>query len=129
MRRGIHVRIGAAIATGDLHDSPTANLIWEALPIQGRVHRWGDEVYFAIPVITGLDGTARDVVRQGDIGYWPQGQALCIFFGPTPASHGDEIRPASAVSLVGTMQGDLMLFKDVQEGMIVHLKKEQEVII
>ena len=129
MRRGIHLHIGDVIVSGELHDSPTANLIWEALPIHGRVHRWGDEIYFAIPVHTGLDGTAREVVKRGDIGYWPQGPALCIFFGPTPASHGDEIRPASAVNLVGTMQGDLMIFKDVQEGMTVRLEKEEEVTI
>jgi hypothetical protein len=128
MRKGIHLRIGAVVASGELHDTPTARLIWEALPIHGRVQRWGDEVYFTIPVHAGLDSTAREVVKPGDIGYWPQGQALCIFFGPTPASRGDEIRPASAVNLVGTMQGDLMLLKDVQEEMTVRLEKEEVTI-
>jgi hypothetical protein len=128
MRRIIHVHIDGIIASGELHDTPTANLIWKVLPIHGQARRWGEEVYFPIPVHTGLDSTARDVVNRGDIGYWPQGPALCIFFGPTPASHGDEIRPASAVNLVGTIQGDLMIFKDVQEGMTVRLEKEEVTI-
>jgi len=37
----------------------------------------------------------QEVVELGDLGYWPPGQAFCLFFGPTPASQGDEIRPAS----------------------------------
>jgi len=128
MRRTIRVCIGDAVARGELHDCPTATHIWEALPIQGQASRWGDEVYFGIPVVMDLDYTAHEVVERGDIGYWPQGPALCIFFGPTPVSHGDEIRPASAVNLVGKMEGELRIFKEVQEGMIVRLEKEQEVI-
>jgi hypothetical protein len=128
MHRDIRFHIDAIIASGELHDSPTANLIWEALPVNGRLRRWGDEVYFAIPVHAGLDSTAREVVKRGDIGYWPEGPALCIFFGPTPASHGDEIRAASAVNLVGTIRGDLMIFKDIQDGMTVRLEKEEVTI-
>jgi hypothetical protein len=129
MRRVIHVHVGAVMGLGELHDSPTAHLIWEALPIRGQVQRWGDEVYFAIPVTTPLDSTARELVRRGDIGYWPQELALRIFFGQTPVSHGDEIRPTSAVNLMGIMRGDLMIFKNVQDGMAGCLEKEREVTI
>ena len=52
----------------------------------------------------------------GDLGYWPPGKAFCIFFGPTPASKGDEIRPASAVTVVGKLLGDPNLFKQVPSG-------------
>jgi hypothetical protein len=127
MRRAIRVCIGDVVAQGELHGSPTATRIWEALPIEGQTSRWGDEIYFGIPVVMDLDDTAHEVVERGDVGYWPQGRALCIFFGPTPVSHGDEIRPASAVNLVGKMEGDLRIFKEVQEGMIVRLEKEQKV--
>jgi uncharacterized protein len=124
MDRFIKIRVGDISLQGALNETPTASLIWEALPIEGAGNRWGAEIYFAIPVEAGLDDTARAVVERGDLGYWPQGQALCIFFGPTPVSRGDEIRPASPVNLVGKIRGDLRLLKEVAEGTMVRLERE-----
>jgi hypothetical protein len=125
MSKRIKIYIGDSVVQGELNESPTAALIWEALPIEGEGNRWGEEIYFAIPVDAGLDDSAREVVERGDLGYWPQGHALCIFFGPTPVSQGDEIRPASPVNLVGKIRGDLHIFKDAAEGTMVHLAKER----
>jgi uncharacterized protein len=125
MSKRIKIRIGDSVVQGELNESPTATLIWEALPIEGEGNRWGDEIYFAIPVEAGLDDAAREVVERGDLGYWPQGHALCIFFGPTPVSQGDEIRPASPVNLVGKIRGDLQIFKEAAEGTMVRLDKER----
>ena len=107
-----------------MYETLTATLIWEALPIEGTGNRWGEEIYFAIPVEAELDDTARTLVERGDLGYWPQGRALCIFFGPTPVSRGDEIRPASAVNIVGKIKGDLRVLKEAIEGTIVRMEKE-----
>jgi hypothetical protein len=87
------------------------------------VNTWGDEIYFKIPVTSALDETAREVVEKGDLGYWPTGRAFCIFFGPTPASQGDEIRPASAVNIVGKVEGDTDLFKRVRDGENIKLER------
>jgi len=125
MDRGIRIQIDDVVLQGELNKSPTASLIWEALPIEGRGNRWGEEIYFAIPVAAELDETARAVVERGDLGYWPQGHALCIFFGPTPVSRGDEIRPASPVNIVGNIKGDLRVLKEVAEGTIVRLDKKE----
>ena len=123
MDRVITISFGEVIVEGQLYESPTAALIWEALPIEGEAHRWGDEIYFSIPVAAELDDTAREVVKLGDLGYWPQGQALCIFFGPTPVSQSGEIRPASAVNIVGKITGDPHDFKKATEGVTVRLEK------
>jgi hypothetical protein len=123
MGRGIQISFGEVVVEGQLHESPTAALIWEALPIEGEGHRWGDEIYFTIPVAAELDDTAREVVELGDLGYWPQGRAFCIFFGPTPVSTSDEIRPASAVNIVGKITGDPQAFKKATKGVTVCLEK------
>jgi hypothetical protein len=68
-----------------------------------------------------LEPTAKDVVEKGDLGYWPPGRAFCIFFGPTPASTGAEIRPASAVNIIGRVEGDPTVFKKVKEGARVQI--------
>jgi hypothetical protein len=123
MSRGIRISFGEVVVAGELYESPTATLIWEALPIEGEGHRWGEEIYFTIPVQAPLDDTAREVVVRGDVGYWPQGEALCIFFGPTPASRGDEIRAASAVNIVGTITGDPQVFTKAMDGIIIRVEK------
>ena len=84
---------------------------------------WGDEIYFDVPVHAGLDDTAREVVDKGDLGYWPSGPAFCIFFGPTPMSRGEEIRPASAVNVFGKVAGDLSVLKKVRSGSAIVVEK------
>lgn len=115
-------------ATGEVYteltdENPaTAKAIWEGLPIEGRANTWGDEIYFTIPVkIDEADG--QEVVQLGDLGYWPPGSAFCIFFGPTPASRGDEIRPASAVNVFGRIEGDPAVFKKVRSGASITIER------
>ena len=102
----IRITSGDVSLTATLNDSPTSQKIWDALPIVGSVQTWGDEIYFPIPVSASNDDTAAEVVKKGAVAYWPPGNALCLFWGPTPASRGDEIRPASAVNVCGMIDGD-----------------------
>ena len=120
----ITITVGDVKMGAELNDSETAQEIWEALPIEGRVNTWGDEIYFSIPVNTGLEN-AKAEVSEGDLGYWPPGNAFCIFFGPTPASQGDEIRPASPVNIFGKIIGDPKVFKKVNSGAIITIEKDE----
>ena len=122
MPRGIKITAGSVVASAELNDSKTADAIWNALPITARGNTWGDEIYFGIPVSAGEEN-GKEVVEVGDIAYWPPGSAFCIFFGPTPASRGNEIRPASAVNVVGKVIGDAKAFKAVRSGEQVVLEK------
>ena len=91
------------------------------MPIEASANTWGDEIYFGIPVEAGLE-QGREVVELGDLGYWPPGRAFCIFFGPTPASRGDEIRPAGAVTVIGQVEGDATVFKQVRSGTAITIE-------
>ena len=121
MAARIKITAGSVQAFATLNESATAKAIWSALPIQAQGNTWGDEIYFAIPVHEPED-EAKAVVDMGDIGYWPPGNAFCIFFGPTPMSRGKEIRPASPVNVVGKIEGDARVFKQVRGGARVVLQ-------
>ena len=118
----IKIIAGDVSAVAELSSGKTSDAIWDALPSENTVNTWGDEIYFDIPVTSTLDETAKEVVEKGDLGYWPTGKAFRIFFGPTPASHGDEIRPASAVNIVGRVEGDTDVFKRVRDGENIKLE-------
>ena len=107
-----------------LNDSKTAQNIWDALPIEGKVNTWGDEIYFSIPVNVGSE-KAKAVVSEGDLAYWPPGNAFCIFFGLTPASQGNEIRPASPVNIFGKIIGDPKAFKKINSGAKIIIEKSE----
>ncbi len=119
----IRIRAGTIEMEADLNDSPTARLVWQALPIEGRANRWGEEIYFSIPVKTGSEAGAQQDVEVGDLGYWPPGSAFCIFFGPTPVSSGSRPRAASPVNLLGKVTGDATRFRQVQDGEKVILEQ------
>lgn len=124
MERKIKIAAGSVTVQAVLNDSACAAKIWEALPIEARGETWGDEIYFGIPVQAPLERDAKEVVEVGDLGFWPPGHAFCIFFGPTPASRGGEVRPASAVNVVGKISGDAKIFKLVPSGAKVKIEKE-----
>jgi hypothetical protein len=123
MVKKIRIKVGAIEAVAELNNTRTAQAIWEALPIKGQVNLWGKEVYFSIPVSLELEA-GQELVSAGDLGYWPEGNAFCIFFGPTPISRGDKIRPASAVTVFGRITGDATIFKQVASGAKVTIEKE-----
>ncbi len=118
----IKIIAGDVVAFAELDETATAEAIWKALPIEARANTWGDEIYFSIPVHLEEE-SAQEVVEKGDLGYWPPGNAFCIFFGRTPASRGDEIRPASPVNVFGHVEGDPTIFKRVRSGEKVVLER------
>ncbi|MDD5555982.1 MAG: cyclophilin-like fold protein [bacterium] len=98
-----------------LNDSPAAREIARRLPIASEAHTWGDEIYFD----TGIDcprGGETMALEPGDIGYWPRGRSLCVFFGPTPASSGDEPVPAGPVAVIGRTAAPANLLKGIRDG-------------
>jgi len=103
-------------------NTKTSEALWSALPIEGSANRWGDEIYFGIPVTVGLE-EAQQTVDVGDIGYWPPGKAFCIFFGPTPASKGKEPRAASPVNVFARIVGDPLVFRKVKDGDKVRIER------
>ena len=120
--RDIMISAGSVTVAATLNDTPTATLIWDALPIEASASTWGDEIYFSIPV-QGTEEPDYEVVELGDLGYWPPGSAFCMFFGPTPMSVGDEIRPASAVNVIGSMDGDIEALRTVPSGAPVRIAR------
>jgi len=102
----IKIRVGQTVLEAELFDTTCAKAVGEILPVETKPHTWGDEFYFEIPVSMNLDESATTDVKVGDIGFWPPGSALAIFFGPTPLSRGDDPVPASEVNLVGRITGD-----------------------
>ena len=121
MSRNIRITAGPVQLDAVLNDTQTAQSVWDALPIAAAANTWGEEIYFGIPVNAALE-QGQEVVELGDLGYWPPGRAFCIFFGPTPASRGDEIRPASAVTVIGRVIGDATLFRQVRAGTTVTIE-------
>ena len=106
----IRIRVGDVGLDAELNDSETAKAIAGILPYTGSFNTWGDEIYFSIPVEVGPED-GQETVSLGDLGYWPPGNAFCVFYGKTPASQGDEIRPASPVNIIGRVVADPTVLK------------------
>jgi hypothetical protein len=122
MAKKIRIISGSIRADAELNDTPTVQAIWEALPIEARAMTWGDEVYFEIPLEMDLEPDARAEMEVGELGYWPTGNAFCIFFGPTPASNGDTPVAASRVNILGRVTGDATVLRAVRYGDTVRIE-------
>ena len=115
MTRQIRIKAGSVIAPAELHNTKTADAIWQALPLTANINTWGGEIYFAIPVKMESEN-GQQLVNSGDLGYWPPGSAFCIFFGPTPISSGTEIKAASPVNIFGKLVDDPKVFRKLKDG-------------
>jgi hypothetical protein len=120
--RQIRITAASISALGEINDTRTGDVIWQALPLKARASLWGDEIYFAIPVKMDIE-SGQELVKLGELGYWPEGHSLCIFFGPTPVSSRGEIRAASAVNIIGKIVGDPKIFKGVKQGDRIIIEK------
>ena len=112
----LKMTIGGVEITAELFDTPTAELIWGALPCSSVARTWGEEVYFVTPVLAENEADARDVVEAGELAFWLAGSAIAIGFGPTPVSRGDEIRLASPCNIWGRAVDDVRGLLDVRDG-------------
>jgi len=125
MERRMRIRTNAtgtveALTAGE--NPKTAEAIWAVLPIKGNANRWGNEIYFSIPV-DFKEEKARAEVEVGSIAYWPPGKALCIFFGATPVSQHGEPRAYSPVNVFAKVVGDPTVFKRVRDNDEVLLER------
>ena len=94
----------------------TRDAFLAAVPFEARANLWGKEVYFSTPVKLGQENS-QSVVQIGDVGYWPPGNAMCLFFGPTPVSPSpDKIMPASPVNVFGQIIKGLDILEKVKDG-------------
>lgn len=125
MPTAITVKIGALELKGELNDSATGKALAGMLPANVKMSRWGDEYYGALPKALNMkEGPeAREEMEVGELAYWPPGNALCIFFGPTPASSGDEPRAASPVNPVGKLTGDIDALKGLGRSVTASVAK------
>lgn len=123
MPRQLSITCGDLSLMASLDETPTAEALWAALPIDGRANRWSDEIYFSIPVALDEEADARAEMAVGEIAYWPPGNAFCIFFGPTPASSGGVPAAASPVNVLGKIVGDATQFRAVKTGSPVRLER------
>lgn len=112
----ITIKISDLMLTGELNNSETARAIFGILPLKQPVNRWGDEIYFNVPLKINLSTDAKEEVEKGDMAYWPVSPAFCIFFGKTPVSTGDKPRAYSPVNVFGRIKGDLSGLNKVKDG-------------
>ncbi len=124
MPQKIRITAGKVVVLAELADTECSRAIAAKLPIETVPNEWGDEFYFTIPVKLSLDDTATGKVKVGDIGYWPPGSALAIFFGRTPMSTGPDPVPASEVNLVGRITSDALLLKKAKGASSIRIEKE-----
>jgi hypothetical protein len=122
MLQMIHIKAGALQVQAQLNGTRTAEALLDILPVKATANTWGDEIYFDVPLQMEIEG-GREVVEMGDVAYWPDGPSLCLFFGRTPASRGDEIRAASPVTILGRIVGDPKVLKSVRSGAEVTIEK------
>lgn len=122
MVKKINIKTEKVSMEAELRETKTAKAIWDSLPIEAKVNTWGEEIYFAIPVDEGPE-EAVDVVQEGDLGYWPEGNGFCIFFGKTPVSTESEIRPASPVNIIGRLLGNPKDWKKVKDGEKITIRR------
>jgi hypothetical protein len=122
MSNKIRILTGELELIATLNQSETAQAIWQALPLEGTANRWGEEIYFTIPLELPEAPDARQDMQVGELAYWPAGSAFCIFFGPTPVSEGAVPRAYSNVNPLGQIEEGAQALSEVKDGHTVRVE-------
>ena len=122
MAEQIRISTGDLVLTAELNEAVSARKLIESLPLELSMSRWGDEYYGGCGLAVEEEPGARDLMEVGEIAVWPPGSALCIFFGPTPASTGDEPRAASKVNPIGRVTAGLEELKKLGQSIRVRVE-------
>ena len=125
MTKKLRLMVGNDDFEIDLNDTKTALAIWSAAPFEAYTNEWGGEIYFEVPVRSPLEN-GRKIMRPGDVAYWPEGRAMCLFYGPTPASAGKEPAAISEVSPIGKVNGDPDRLSNIHDRMKLIIRKVSE---
>jgi uncharacterized protein len=125
MGERVIIEVGDTRLVAELNDSATANAISAAVPLEAIAHRWGDEIYFDVPFHVDQAADAREEMGVGELGFWPAGDAFCVFFGPTPVSVAGEPRAYSPVNPFGAIVGDATALRAAREGDSVRVSPVQ----
>jgi hypothetical protein len=120
--RKLLMSIGGIEIRAELFDTPTADAIYAAVPFEASANTWGDEVYFSTPVSVPREADARAVVQAGELAFWVEGDSIAIGFGPTPISHGDEIRLAAPTNIWGRALDDVRDLARVRDGASISIE-------
>jgi len=115
--RKIDIFINNQRFEAELNKTETAEKIYQALPIKAEAGLWGNEIYFEIPLEMENENPTEEL-SVGDLGYWPEGNGLCIFYGRTPTSINDKPKPASPVTIIGQIKGNLEELKNLKEAKV-----------
>ena len=121
--RKLKITLGGVVLEAELLETPTADALWAAAPFKAKANTWGEEVYFSTPVRVPEEPDAREVMKPGDLAYWPPGSAIAIGFGPTPVSKGNEIRLASPSNVWGRALGDVRALAPVRSGAAIKVER------
>jgi hypothetical protein len=122
MPKKIKITVAGVEVLAELNDTETAGAIYKKLPLEVKGEFWGDEIFCDIGFAMDSEDP-RELVQEGDLGYWPPGNAFCIFYGPTPSSREGEIRPYSPVNAIGKVLGDAKVLKAVKDASKVRIEK------
>ncbi len=120
--RKIKMTLGSVVLEAELLDTPTADAIYENLPIESEAQTWGEEVYFSTPVHVTREADARDVVEAGELAFWVEGNCIAIGYGRTPISQGNEIRLAARTNIWGHALDDVKQLAAVKAGDPIRLE-------
>ena len=112
------------IELDDINSPKTCKSIIDSLPFSVSAYLWGEEIYTDESPIAQPEENAKDLVELNDVAYWPNGRALCLFFGPTPIGEKGEIKPYSGVNVVGKIiNTDMSVIENFKEGTNITFQK------
>ena len=114
--RKLQMTIANVVIRAELFETPTADALYGSLPFSATANIWGDEVYFSVPASVSKEEDARAVVEAGELAFWVEGSSIAIGYGPTPISHGDELRLAAPTNIWGRALDDVRLLANVNNG-------------
>ena len=92
------------------------------LPISGKANKWTDVLYFSTEIDISCHTHKTGDFKIGEVAYWPENKAICIFYGLTSASHNERASDSKPFIKLGHTLAKPELLKKVVIGDEIEIK-------
>lgn len=123
LMRIIQLQAGPVSLKAEMLATPTADVVWRALPLYSTALFWGRLVRIDVPLEIYREPDARNTLAAGEFGFLSGDDDIVVGYGRTPISKAGEIRLWGDANVFARAIDNPESLRDIFDGSMVSIDR------